>query len=303
MQMMGYERGLHLRGTPLWFDAERRRELCVLTGVERQLPPVHRRVVASAPMAEALDGSGYGGSILPTPWKRWVGLGGQMVQLIDAGAPPGCAAALVHAGDEAVLVAGQLRVPAADWPRANHVVARLPALRHRGAPLAQVALAVAKTLEEVQAAGHRPTVWVDSCDLGLALWAQWHGLGIEVRPLGVLGKLTGSASQRGGRGVTLAVARPRQVLDAAAVRIDSGLGIWGAEDDTLPPPVKVRWYADLAALQAVIAACRAHRVTLVDVPLQAEAVVAAALGRGVTVRFLSDAQQLSLGQDRLEQIC
>ncbi|HET6346656.1 MAG TPA: hypothetical protein VFH51_17110, partial [Myxococcota bacterium] len=148
-----------------------------------------------------------------------------------------------------------------------------------------------------------PTVWVDSCDLGLALWAQLHGLGIEVRPLGVLGKLAGGASQRGGRGVTLAVARPRQVFDAAAVRIDSGLGVWGANDEAVPPPLKVRWYADLPALQAVISACRAHRVSLVDVPLQAEAGVVAALGRGVTVRFLSDAQQLSLGQDRLEQIC
>jgi hypothetical protein len=227
-----------------------------------------------------------------------------MVQLIDAGAPPGCAAALVHAGHDAVLVTGQLRVPAADWPRAGHVVARLPAFLHRGAPLAQVALEVAAMLEESQTAGERPTVWVDSCDLGLAVWAQLHGLGVEVRPLGVLGKLAGSASQRGGRGVTLAVARPRQVFDAAAIRIDSGLGIWGpAADGALPPPVKVRWYADLSALQEVIAACRAHQVSLVDVPLQAEAGVVAALGRGVTVRFLSDAQQLSLGQDCLEQIC
>lgn len=306
LQPVGYERGLHLRGTPIWFDAERRRELCVLTGMARQLPPLHRRVVASAELAAALGRAGYAGSILPTPWERWLGLGGHRVQLIDAGVRPGIAAALILQGDERLLVAGLLRTVAVPWPRASHLVVHVPAVAHAGQPMNTVVAGLALELEALLTAGLRPTVLVEAVDVGLALWDALVAYGQVLRPLGLLAKFAGAAKDLSSRLPTMALAARQRQVDAHVLRVDSGLGVFEgaageATDSAIPPPWRLRWYADAACIAQVASQCGAKRVSLAGVDSSAESAVLAALPRGVEARFISDARQLQLGHGSCER--
>lgn len=284
MHAVTYEHGVRLPGTPLWFDAEGQRELCILTGLGQRLPPPHRRVLTSPALAQALEQMGYGGSVLPSPWERWVGVGGHRVQLIDAQAAPGGAAVLIGADDAPLLMTGMLRAHAAPWPRAEHVVARLPALRHGGRSLGEVAGQVAGA---IAARRGRATVWVDSLEVGLALHGALWALGVVTKPLGLLGKMVAPAPVAG-PSPALAMARPAMRFEAGAIRVSAGLLPWlpSLDGRDVAPPIKVRWYADLAALQGVLTISRARRVSLIDVPRSVEAAVTTALGSQVRVQFL-----------------
>ncbi|RYF04772.1 MAG: hypothetical protein EOO40_10905, partial [Deltaproteobacteria bacterium] len=197
METLAYDHGILLRGTQLWFDAERRRQLCVVCSLHRALPPLHRRVLAPAPLAGALTDAGYAGEVLPLPWGRWVGVGGHRLQLVPMGAALGQACTLVETPAARVLLAGSLTrpdtvwnalgpSPVPRWPQATAVVVRLPALGHVGLPLAQVALQVAAETCETARLGLRPTILVESVAVGWALWEALSDLGLNPRPLGLL---------------------------------------------------------------------------------------------------------------------
>lgn len=294
LQTVGYERGVHLRGSPLWFDAERRRELCVLTGIDRRLPPLHKRIVASAPLALALQQAGYGSSVLPTPWGRWMGLAGYKVQLIDGGGPPGAALALVERETDRVLVAGMMRARPADWPAADHLVVRLPALLHQGVNLRDGALQVITAVEESLLRGVRPSIWVDSLEVGMALHEELVLLGQPLQPRALLGKLLGAPAVPAKR-PPLAMGVGREGLDPTAICVDSGLGLWA--EPAAAPAIKVRWFADAPALLAAMTACKAKKISVVGVPPSAASVLP--VPRGVQLRFLSEQRQLALTEQPL----
>src|SRR5687768_10053574 len=100
---LNYDRGIHFVGTPLWFDSERPQRLCVVTSLNNRLPPPHERIVASTELAEALVRAGYEGLVLPTPRDRWVGVGGQNMQLFDLRVGLGFTAARVIVDDVEML--------------------------------------------------------------------------------------------------------------------------------------------------------------------------------------------------------
>ena len=301
LQSVGYERGVHLRGSPLWFDAERRRELCVLTGIDRRLPPLHKRIVASAPLATALQGAGYGSNILPTPWGRWMGLAGYKVQLVDGGGPPGAALALVERETDRVLVAGMLRARPVELPAADHLVVRLPALLHHGMSLRDSAIQVATAVEHSLQRGVRASVWVDSLEVGMALHEEMALLGQPLQPRALLAKLLAAPSAAAcgpvaSRPAPLSMGLGREGLDPGAIRVDSGLGLWPA----LPAAglaVKVRWFADASALLAAVAASKVKKISVVGVPPSAASVLP--VSKGVQLRFLSEQRQLALTEPPL----
>src|SRR5438045_3337555 len=107
-------RGVHVRGTPLWIDAARKRELCVVTCITDRLPPTHVRLVATIELARLLAAARHRGNVLPTPRERWVGVGGERLQLVDAGVGGLAAGVLVTLAEENVLVTGPLRIEPVD---------------------------------------------------------------------------------------------------------------------------------------------------------------------------------------------
>src|SRR5579872_4127027 len=95
--------GLHLSGTPLWFDARRKSELSFVSHAHSDHIARHERVIATAPtlrlMAHRL-GEVKGG--LPVPYHRPFELGPLVIELLPAG----------H-----VLGSAQIRVTLADGTR------------------------------------------------------------------------------------------------------------------------------------------------------------------------------------------
>ena len=293
---VGFEQGLHIRGTPLWLDASRRRELCVLTGLERRLPPHHTRLVASSALAAALQAAGYPGSILPSPTARWLGLGGVRLQLLDLQQPFGAAAAWVELPTQQLLVAGMLRAPEqVSWPSAEHFVARAPALLHEGLPLPALCLQLVQRIEALCHQNIKPTLWVDHLEVGAAVVAELQKLGQRVCPRGLLGLLLPkTTADKSALALDITVAPGRQAMARAGrMFIDSGIGGW--RDVHVPEMRRVQYFATLADLRHIVARCQATQVTLAQVPPGVAALLRTAFGTKIRVQCIGEAQQLRLG--------
>ncbi len=242
--------GIHVRGTPLWIDSTRRRELCVVTSIGAKLPPAHTRLVATPELAKILSLAGHKSRVLATPRDRWVGIGGEHVQLVDAGAGMLSAAAVVKLREETVLVTGPLRAATPDWPRADHIIAHVPALQHKGDTLDAIVSIIVAATRDV-----RCSVRVESLEIAAALGQALIKRAISLKGRGLVAAL-GYASAKAS--VDLALTRvahgPGKTFD-----IDSGLGLTRGAHVTLP----LRWFADRAGVEALVASARPKRLTLV----------------------------------------
>lgn len=310
MDAIAYDHGVFLRGSQLWFDAERRRELCVVSTLHRTLPPLHRRVLAPALLAGALTDAGYAGEVLPLPYSRWVGLGGHRLQLVPTGNCPGQAATLVETATERILWTGALTRtdtvwnalgPSVRprWPRACRLVVRLAALGHRGLPLAQVALQLAAQTQETLRLGLRPVVHVESVGVGWALWEALSDLGVNPRPLGLLRKVLGhralpahsrtAASRFMAPGPSLGVGRADADCHAGTIRIDTGLGTW-SQSPFKAPSLALGWYADTHALAALVEQTHASQVQVLGLDVRGAQRLEAAFGARCRIGVLAGPQ-------------
>ena len=255
--------GIHVRGTPLWIDATRRKELCVVTGIVARLPPAHTRLVATPELANVLHAAGHASQVLATPRERWVGVGGEQVQLVDCGAGNMSAAAVVRLREETVLVTGPLRATPVDWPRADHVIAHVPALLHQGHDLAVVVDTIVRVARDA-----RCSVRAETLEVAVALERGLRERGIAVKGRGLVAAVVGRASN-----VAVAVgaqhAAPKPYVDLALTRIahgpghridiNTGLGTLRGADAILP----LHWFADSAGIAALVASVGPKRLTLV----------------------------------------
>jgi hypothetical protein len=293
-ERISYDRGVHLRGTPLWFDAERKRELCVLTGLYGRIPPLHKRTVAGPELVTALAKLGYR-AVLPAPWDRWVGLGGCQVKLVSAGVRPGAACATVARGKELVVVAGLLRHEVITWPRADQLVAVVPALAHRGGARDQVMRGLEMFVDQAEADGARGVVLVDTGEVGLEVYAGLAARGRLLRPTGVLGKLVEQPDLPHTR-VALALAGSRVSDQARVAWVDTGVNAWAGARQRRPPAAtfRLKFYADWSTLRHAVSMTGAAHVSLVAPGGATQEIAAQYLGSGVDVRLLGAAEQLDL---------
>ncbi len=245
--------GVHVRGTPLWIDAATKRPLCVVTTIIDRLPPPHARLLSSVELAKLLTAAGHKSKVLPTPRDRWVGVGGERLQLVEAG-PRGLAAgAQVTLADEILLVTGPLRAAPVDWPRADHIVAHLPALHHRGDDLETTADAIAKV-----ASRDRCSVRVESLEVAQALIIALHARGVVCSGRGLVRHL--EAPQRTPGRVSIGLGRLAHGRVGRTVDVDSGLRrLKGSAGQRLA----LRWYADRKAVEELAQSTAVRRLTLV----------------------------------------
>lgn len=245
--------GVHVQGTPLWIDAANKRALCVVTTIIDRLPPRHDRLLATPELARMLHAAGHPSKVLPTPRDRWVGVGGERVQLVEAG-PHGLAAgAQVTLVDEILLVTGPLRAAAVDWPRADHIVAHLPALQHRGEDLAHVVDIIAKA-----ALRDRCSVRVESLEIAHALIAGLHERGVVSKGRGLVGHL--EAPQHTPSRVSVGLGRLVHARAPKCFDVDAGLGRLAGR---VGQRLALAWYADGRAIEALVRATGVRRLTLV----------------------------------------
>lgn len=254
-ERLAFDRGVHLRGTPLWLDAERKQKHCILTGILGALPARHERGLVSASLGDRLVRAGYQGHLLPSPFGRWVGLGGQQVQLVDVQGPLGEAGALVVAGHDRILYTGLMPACEVGWPQADVLVALTPALDGQGTLLAPLARALA---EQLGASSQPAAIQVDDIGAAAALAQALVDIGVDARPLGLLQKLLGTKTPAP---VTLAAVGGLVPQKARLIFIDTGRGLRPnqAPDITL----RLRYWADKAALVQAVKQSGARHVLLV----------------------------------------
>ena len=229
LDRIAFDRGAHVRGTPLWFDPEVRRELGVVTSLIHRPRVTHKRTVASASVAKVLLSLGYKGSLLPAPEGRWVGVGGQKLEFLHSGWLS-CSPALLSVGSARLLFVGALPESSLEWPQAHHlVVGSSLELRaeHKGAPLERVMERLVDLgLKEEQSP--RLQICVDTLDVGRAAFCALTSAGVPTHPVGVLAKLLGRRTERvvGKFGVRLAMASEMSATEGRLVRVDTGLERW-----------------------------------------------------------------------------
>lgn len=240
--------GVHLRGTPLWIDAAKRKELCIVTGLLTRMPPAHTRLVTSAPLAEVLKRAGHKSTVLSSPPDRWLGVAGQKVQLVTSGVTPLASAAYVALADENVLVTGPLRAGANDWPRTDHIVAHVPALKHQGTDLDDVADRIAARAER-----ERYSVRVECLEVADALAKALADRGVIctgrglVRHLGLTGV--------GDIVLSLTTVKP---ATERCIDVATGLGTTSTRG-----AIPLRWFANAETLAELVASAKPKRVTLI----------------------------------------
>ena len=289
---IGYDRGVHLRGTPLWFDCHRRKEYSVLTSLIGKLPPNHARVLAPMALANTLEVLGYGKSVLPAHWNKWIVFGGQKVKFIDFGGLFGTGGALI-AGAERVLVAGLLPLETnIQWQSADHLVAVLPALSHRGAPVEQVVGNLVQFVEQASQDGVSAGIYVDSFDIGYFLVQALRTAGVAMRPLGLLAKaLQDKESPR--QGVRIALVGSALRADRRCW-VDSGIrgsvrNYLGKSPDAT---FRLKWYADLPAVKQVLRRTGVSQLSLIGADSRKAADLSGQFGAKIEVRGLTSSRQL-----------
>ncbi len=236
--------GVHLRGTPLWVDAAKRKELCLVTGVLTRLPPAHKRLVTTNAIADVLKRAGHKSNVLASPPDRWLGVAGEKTQLVGSGVPL-AAAAYIALADENVLVTGPLRAAANDWPRVDHIVAHVPALRHQGTDLDDVVERI------VARAKGRFTVRVECLEVADAIARALSQRGVGCSGRGLVKHLD---LQGGDVTLTLTTQKPttEHWLD-----INTGLGTTG------PRAIPLAWFATRVTLEDLVTSAKPKRMTLI----------------------------------------
>ncbi|MBW2731676.1 MAG: hypothetical protein JRH20_04740 [Deltaproteobacteria bacterium] len=119
LSLLDFHEGLHLKDTPLWFDAQEPKELCFVSSAMVPGGYRHGKVLTTATTAELMRamGAAYGRGrrvhepqILVTPFGRPFSLGQLRLELFPSGYVLGASSLLIEHQNKRVVYAGQLSV-------------------------------------------------------------------------------------------------------------------------------------------------------------------------------------------------
>ena len=286
----GYRGGYLLRGTPIWLDARRPRPLCIVTTLQGGLPPRHQRAVASDALARLLRQAGHRGGVLPTPYHRWVGIGGERLMLLPGLDGMGASGVLVQRPTQRLLFVGRLTRFVCPWPAADVLVVAAPAWRHDASMDAGALARVADAVDGlVRRSGH-VFLYAESYPAAAWMAEQLRGVGIPVRPTGVLGRMLRWPSGGGRCVATLGVWRGRR-RRGSVLGLDAGIGVLPRDI----PRVAMGFYATASEVAGVAAQTGCHTLCVGEAPTEALPVLRVA-GVRAAVRLVGAARQLSLAE-------
>jgi putative mRNA 3-end processing factor len=174
--MVAWRGGVHLVGTPLWFDAQRTREACFVSSALVPHAGRHRQIIATRETLELLPPPRRRGRVaaraLAVPFGRPFTLGELRLELFPSGVAPGAASLLVDAGGRRVVYAsavqpraGRLVAPA-EVRAADVLVLDASLGRQRFRPDAEVLADLAAWVGAALAEGGAPIVLVPPLALG-----------------------------------------------------------------------------------------------------------------------------------------
>lgn len=187
-----WRNGVHLRGTPLWFDAQKPREICFASSADAVAALRHGQLICTRPTASLLARRARDSrpaSVLAVPYGRPFGLGTTRFELFRSGAALGGASLLIEHGGERIVYAGPVNPHggglggAADHRRCDVLIVDAD-YAHARFTFPSVDEAIAATLAFARTAladGAVPVLLVTTASKGLDVAAALAPLGRPVR--------------------------------------------------------------------------------------------------------------------------
>ena len=255
-QDIGVDRGIFVRGTPIWLDAQRKKSHVILTSIRDRLPVKHERLLTSISMAAMLDRAGLEVPVLPGTFRQWMGFGGRQVQLVELGTSQAETGVLLDDGHCRTLVLPSL-VPGIDaLPPVEHLVVTARAFGHSGESLLSILDALVRDSQD----STRRIIRVETLAVGLEVIRFLESQGVAVRPIGLLGRLCPKSP---GPRHAWVVAFAKEKVRGAGDEVHLNTGCGGINR---PDAQAVRYYGGYSELEEVLKMTTASSATLVDLP-------------------------------------
>lgn len=251
---IGIDRGVFLRGTPLWIDAEKKKSHTVLTALAGRLPAKHERLLTTFEGAAMLSRAGMETGVLPATYRQWMGFGGRQLQLVDVGSAAGECGVLVDDGTRRTLVFARLPRDIQGLPPVDHLVLK-------GCTLGMTAAPIQFEVEKLvrSAMGARQTIRVQTVQVGIEVLGILKAAGVLAHASGLLGKLLGSKGRsRHGWAVRLIGCRS-QVEHAISLNTDSSKA-------AAPHEICATYYGNWESFELAVSMTGATTVSLYDLP-------------------------------------
>ena len=106
--MIEYDNGIHLKGTDLWFDSGRKRELSFVSSAAVEGPFNSEKIIATPETVRLLEGRIKNPAALACPYGRPFSLGSARVELIPSGSMLGSAQICVEKGGGTIIYTGDI---------------------------------------------------------------------------------------------------------------------------------------------------------------------------------------------------
>jgi len=106
--MIEYDKGIHLKGTDLWFDSGRKRELSFVSSAAVEGPFNSEKIIATPETVRLLEGRIKNPAALACPYGRPFSLGSVRVELIPSGSMLGAAQICVEKDGGAIIYTGDI---------------------------------------------------------------------------------------------------------------------------------------------------------------------------------------------------
>jgi hypothetical protein len=268
---IGIDRGVFVRGTPLWIGAERKKSHVIGTRLEDKLPPRHERLLTSIVGAGMLDRAGLQAGVLPATFRQWMGFGGRQVQLVELGSKAGEAGVLIDDGKRRTLVLSSLIPGVISLPPVDHLVVRSTGLDHQGPHLSDVLAGLAKQ----HGADKKVVLRVENLELGVACLDLLGEMGLPALGRGLLGRFIGK-SKASAKGWAVAFAKDNLRGSDEEIWLDTGLGRFSGKTLT-----NVGYYGGFKALNEALQMTQSPALTLYDA--DRSLVIPESIERGIEV--------------------
>ena len=106
--MIEYDKGIHLKGTDLWFDSGRKRELSFVSSAAVEGPFNSEKIIATPETVRLLEGRTKNPAALACPYGRPFSLGSVRVELIPSGSMLGSAQICVERDEKTIIYTGDI---------------------------------------------------------------------------------------------------------------------------------------------------------------------------------------------------
>lgn len=106
--MIEYDKGIHLKGTDLWFDSGRKRELSFVSSAAVDGPFNSEKIIATPETIRLLEGRIKNPAALACPYERPFSLGSVRVELIPSGSMLGSAQISVEKDGRTIIYTGDV---------------------------------------------------------------------------------------------------------------------------------------------------------------------------------------------------